>query len=197
MRWVDSPVLLGFALASAAGLNAFLPLLIVALADRAATSFNLETPYDFISSSTGIAILLLLLTVELIADKVPRVDHFNDLIQSAIRPAAGAVMFMAVVHPDDNVHPLVAMVLGLVTAGAVHWYKTIARPHITSATGGIGNPIVSLIEDALCGAIAIVALLVPVIGVVAAVAAFAVLRLAYQRFQRPQVARSQPAAPPA
>jgi hypothetical protein len=186
---------MGLALATAAGLNGYLPLLIVALADRAAESFNLDQPYDFISSSAGIVILLLLLTVELVADKIPRIDHLNDLVQSAIRPAAGAVLFMAVAHPDDPVHPLVAMLLGLVVAGAVHWYKTTSRPLITVNTGGVGNPIVSLVEDALCAAVTVVSLILPLVGVAFAALSLICMRSVYRRFQRPRVPPAPSAAP--
>lgn len=189
---LDSPVLMGFALAASAGLNAYLPLLIVGIADRASTSFALTSPYSFISSTAGLLVLLGLLTVEIVLDKIPRVDHLNDLVQFAVRPAAGAILFMAVVNTDGNLHPLVAMVLGLVTAGAVHWYKAAARPLITVNTGGVGNPLVSLIEDALGLVVSTIAVILPLAGVVAAAFAGGVLRASYRRAQRPRAYGSTP-----
>src|SRR5690606_18943947 len=72
--------LTGVLLAAAAGLNAFLPILGLALADRFTNYVNLPQPYNIISSVGGIAILLALVTIDLIADKIPRIDHINDLI---------------------------------------------------------------------------------------------------------------------
>jgi hypothetical protein len=82
-------VLAGLGLSSSAGLNAYLPLLILALADRATSTVNLDKPYDLLSSTWGIIILLLLLPIELIADKFPRADHLNDLLHTVLSPAAG------------------------------------------------------------------------------------------------------------
>ena len=58
---MHNPILMGFGLAIPAGLNAFIPLLVVALADRISDSFNLIRPYDFLSSTSGILIVLGLL----------------------------------------------------------------------------------------------------------------------------------------
>lgn len=177
---MGSSVLMGFGLAAPAGLNAFIPLLIVGLADRISTSFDLGRPYDFLSSNAGILIVLTLLTIELVVDKIPRADHVNDLIQSAVRPAAGAVLFMAVVNEDDTLHPLIAMIFGLLVAGIVHWYKTTSRPEITLSTRGVGNPFVSMIEDAISTVVAVMAVILPALGAAAVIGAAFALRLTYR-----------------
>ena len=144
-----SALLTGLGLAAPAGLNAYLPLLILALADRFSDAVTLAPPYDFLSSNWGIAILIVLLTIELVVDKVPGLDHANDLIQSAIRPAAGAVLAMAATSDVAAINPVLALLLGLVAAGSVHAAKATSRPAITLTTGGLGNPLVSVGEDAL------------------------------------------------
>ncbi len=153
----------GLGLSSSAGLNAYLPLLVLALADRFSSAVTLERPYDFLSATWGIAIITLLLTVEIVVDKVPGLDHANDLIQSAIRPAAGAIVAMAAAS-DASINPVVPMILGLLTAGAVHTAKATTRPAVTLATGGIGNPLVSMAEDAVATLGAVVAIFVPVLA---------------------------------
>jgi uncharacterized membrane protein len=171
---------MGVGLAAPAGLNAFIPLLIVGLADRISDDLDLGRPYDFLSSSTGIVIVLLLLTIEIVVDKIPRADHFNDLVQSAVRPAAGAVLVMAAVNEDETVHPLVAMLIGLVIAGAVHWYKTMKRPAITIQTRGVGNPFVSMVEDAIATFTALLAVIVPLVGALFVVVGAFILRASYR-----------------
>lgn len=161
-------ILTGFGLASGAGLNAYLPLLILALADRFTNVIDLDTPWDILSSFWGLVILLLILPIELIADKIPRIDHTNDLLHSVIRPGAGAVGFMAVSSEVDNFQMVIAFILGLVIAGAVHWVKSSSRPQITRTTRGIGNPLVSIFEDGLAIVFAILAVFLPV-GIIAAV----------------------------
>lgn len=154
-------LLAGLGLSSSAGLNAYLPLLILALADRFTTIVELDQPYDLISSNLGIIVLLLILPIELIPDKIPRVDRYNDLLHSAIRPAAGAFAFMAYASQNDHLFAVAALIFGLVIAGGVHWLKMSARPRIASRTRGIGNPFVSMLEDGLSIILAIVATFIP------------------------------------
>ena len=154
-------ILTGIGLAAGTGLNAYLPLLILALADRFTTIIDLDTPWDILSSFWGLVVLLLILPLELIPDKIARVDHVSDLVHTAIRPALGAAAFMAVASQEEDFQTVAAFLLGLAIAGAVHWIKASTRPGITETTRGIGNPIVSLLEDALSVVFAIVAIFVP------------------------------------
>jgi len=163
---VENAVLTGLGLAPPAGLNAYIPLLIFALADRFTDRVTLDSPYDFISSIPGIAILLVLLTIEIVADKVPGIDHANDLIQSAVRPAAGAFLMMAATNHDDALNPFIAMILGLVLAGGVHSVKATARPAITISTGGLGNPVISMVEDGIASIVSIMAIIAPIVAIV-------------------------------
>jgi uncharacterized membrane protein len=177
-------MLAGCALAASAGLNAYIPLLALAIAGNATSKVDLVRPYGFLGSFGAILIILALLTIELIVDKIPRLDYFNDLVQSIIRPAAGALALMAITRASDRVNPLVAMIVGLVIAGAVHVYKMMNRPAITEATHGLGNPFVSMIEDALSAVVAILAVLVPFAGAVAAVVSAYLLRSTYRLVRR-------------
>jgi hypothetical protein len=181
-------------LAAAAGLNAFLPILGLALADRFTSKVDLPQPYNIISSVAGIAILLILVTIDLIADKIPRIDHLNDLINSPIRPAAGMFLMMAAVSGKNEIHEVVAMFIGLLLAGAVHVYKSISRTRITVATNGLANPMVSLIEDGIAGLTTLLAIAVPWIGLVFAIPAGIGLGWVYRKTSGPNDLTAQPAA---
>lgn len=156
-------LLTGMGLAMPAGLNAYIPLLAVAIADRYFGLINLAAPYDLIATPGGIAMLGALLLVEVVADKIPLIDHMNDLINSAIRPTAGAIVLMASTDAIDYVNPIFAMVLGLFLAGGVHTIKTAVRPAVTTTTGGVGNPIISAAEDGAAIGMSIIALIAPVL----------------------------------
>jgi hypothetical protein len=163
---VESPFLTGLGLAAPAGLNAWVPLLILALADRLTDKVTLTQPYDFLSSTVVILILLGLLGIEIVVDKIPGFDHANDLVQSVFRPAAGAILLMATTNDRGVINPLIAMVLGLALAGAIHFVKTISRPAVTLSTGGLGNPIVSMIEDGVAVMASILAIVLPILSVI-------------------------------
>jgi hypothetical protein len=177
-------MLAGCALAASAGLNAYIPLLVLAIAGRATEKVDLVRPYGFLGSLGGILIILGLLTIDLILDKIPRLDYFNDLVQSIVRPASGALVLMAITRASDTVNPLVSMIIGLVLAGFVHVYKMLNRPAITEATHGLGNPFVSMIEDALSAITAILAVLMPVVGAAAVVVSAYLLRSTYRVVRR-------------
>ena len=181
-------LLTGLGLAMPAGLNAYIPLLAVALADRYFGLLHLAAPYDAISSPAGIAIITVLLIVETLADKIPLVDHLNDLLNAVIRPTAGAVLVMASTGAVDSINPIFAMVLGLTIAGSVHTVKASVRPTVTATTGGVGNPIVSAAEDGVAIGLTVLALLAPIliVGVLIALALtlFSLLRRRRRRKSR-------------
>lgn len=159
-----SGLLTAFGLAASAGLNAYIPLLIVALLGRFTTWFALNSPWDALTSWWVIGALVLLTLVEFFADKAPAVNHVNDVIQTFVRPAAGAILFAASAGAVSNIHPIVAMVAGLLVAGGVHTVKAAAvRPAVTATTGGLGNIPVSLAEDAAAVFISIAAIVVPAV----------------------------------
>src|SRR6476619_4796504 len=127
-------LLTGFGLASAAGLNAYIPLLMLGIAGRLGYA-DLNAPYDVLSSTPGLAVLTVLLLIEVLADKVPGVDHVNDVISTVVRPAAGGVLFLSS-SGAGTLNPALAALLGIVTAGSIHATKATARPLVTATTGG-------------------------------------------------------------
>jgi hypothetical protein len=154
-------ILSGFGLASAAGLNAYIPLLMLGVAGRLGYA-DLNAPYTFLSSNVGIGVLVVLLAIEVLADKVPGVDHVNDLINTLVRPAAGGVLFLSSSGAGD-LNPALVALLGIITAGGVHATKATTRPLVTATTGGLGNPVVSVIEDVLAVVATILAIFAPLL----------------------------------
>ena len=168
----------GLGLAAASGWNTFLPLLVLAIADRVSGDL-LDRPYTVISSLSGIVTLLTLLTIEIVVDKIPRADLLNDVLGSALRPAAGALCLMALADSDDSLHPVLALGAGLVVAGAMHWWRAGWRRVVEVESRGIGTPLVSMIEDAMCGLTAVAGVAFGPAGVVAAVLGWLVIRWSY------------------
>ena len=156
-------ILSAFGLSASAGLNAYIPLLIISLSARFTPLINLSAPYDVLESTWVIGALTALLIVEVLADKIPMVDHVNDLVGLAIRPAAGALLFAATTGTLTFLDPRLALIAGLFVAGAAHGAKATARPLVTASTGGIGNPIVSTVEDVAAITTSIVAIVFPLL----------------------------------
>jgi hypothetical protein len=152
-----------FGLAVAAGLNAWIPVVMVGAAARWLPGgwIELSPKFAFLTSDWFLVFAGVMLLIEVAADKIPVVDHANDLIQTVVRPLAGAVLFAAGSGVIDGLDGRVALVLGFLTAGSIHGVKSTFRPLVTATTGGVGNPVVSFIEDALSFLASVLAILIP------------------------------------
>jgi len=158
-----------FGLSGSAGLNAYIPLLVVALAARFPMSdplVKLQAPYDLLGSWWAIGLIAVLLVVEIVADKIPAVDSVNDGIQTFVRPAAGAILFAGSANVITDIHPILSLAAGLLLAGGVHATKAAARPIVTVSTAGVGNPVVSTLEDIVATVVSLLAVILPIIAAV-------------------------------
>jgi hypothetical protein len=179
-------VFTAFGLSASAGLNAYIPLLLVGLIARYTDLMKLNSPWDTLASPWIILLLCVLVIIEMLADKVPAVNHINDVIQTFIRPAAGAVAFAASANVITEVSPVLALASGLLVAGAVHVAKAGAlRPAVTVTTGGIGNVPVSIAEDIVSTVLSILAIVVPIlVGTILIVVAAFIVYWLYRRSNR-------------
>ena len=161
---VISGVLAAFGLSASAGLNAYIPLLVIALLARFTDFIQLSSPWDVITSWWIIGLLLFLSLIEFFADKIPAINHVNDAIQTFIRPIAGAIVFAAAANVVTEVHPILALGAGVLVSGTVHTVKSAAvRPALTATTGGAGNVPVSVAEDVFATFLSIIAIVVPIL----------------------------------
>ncbi len=172
-----------FGLSASAGLNAYIPLLVVGVIAHYTDLFELAPPFDALANPWILILLGILLIIEMLADKIPAVNHLNDLIQTFIRPVAGAIAFAAGTNVIKGINPLVALACGLLVAGSVHLAKSAAvRPFVTATTAGVGNTPVSIAEDVASTAVSVAAVIMPVL---VAVLAGAVLLTLLWWFTRP------------
>jgi hypothetical protein len=158
-----SSVATAFGLSATAGLNAYLPLLVVALTVKYTNLVTLNDPWNVLTSWWVIGLLAVLLVIEMTVDKVPAVDTINDIIQTVGRPLAGAILFASTSGVIGDLHPVLAVGAGILLAGGVHTAKSVARPLVTASTGGTGNWAVSILEDILALIGAILAILIPIL----------------------------------
>jgi hypothetical protein len=160
-----------FGLSASAGLNAYIPLLVVGVLAHYTNLIELSSPWDTLANPWILIMLGILLIIEMLADKIPAVNHINDLIQTFVRPAAGAVAFAASTNVVHGINPILALACGLLVAGGVHLVKSAAvRPLVTATTAGAGNVPVSIAEDITSTVVSFLSVLVPIaIAVLAAI----------------------------
>ena len=175
-----------FGLSASAGLNAYIPLLLVGLLARYTDLIHLNSPWDTLSNPWIVLMLCILVIVEMLADKIPAVNHLNDLVQTLVRPAAGAIAFAASANVVTNVSPVLALACGLLVAGTVHVAKAGAvRPMVTATTGGMGNIPVSIAEDVVSTVLSFLAIAVPIlVGTLLIVLAAFIIYWLYRRSNR-------------
>jgi hypothetical protein len=178
-KWRDSAILehvlealTGMGLSASAGLNAYIPLLAVGLLGRYTGLITLPSSWHWLSNGWVIGILVVLLMIEVVADKIPVMDHFNDVVHTLIRPTAGGIAFGAASDAKTTTvqdpgtffasHQWVPIAAGAVIALCVHGVKATARPVINVSTLGAGAPVVSTIEDIFSTVASLVAIVFPV-----------------------------------
>ena len=192
-------LLTGLGLATAAGLNAYIPLLALGLLSRFTDLITLPHGWAWLENGWVMTIVAVLLVVEIVADKIPALDSINDTIQTFVRPTAGGIVFgsgtaaqtPAVTDPGAFAQSgqWIPIVVGVVVALLVSLTKSTVRPAANVATAGVAAPVLSTIEDGLSIGLVFLAILIPVVMLVVIVAlAWAIFGLLRRRRRRAAVA---------
>jgi hypothetical protein len=192
-------------LATSAGLNAYIPLLAMGLLARYTHLLTLPDSWRWLANPWILVVLGVLLAIEVVADKVPVVDHINDVVQTFVRPTAGGLAFGAasgsqtvmVTDPPSFFasHQWVPIVAGALMSLTVHTMKATARPVINATTAGVGAPVASTVEDIGSVVMSLIAILLPILIVVALVVmVYAFIALMRRRARRKEARRTARAA---
>ncbi len=191
-------IALGLSLAASCGLRAFLPLLVAGVAARLGEGWiPLSESFAWLQSTPALVALSVAVVAEVVADKVPAVDHLLDVVQAPVRTIAGMVVAAAVAGELPGwATALFAVVAGGGTALSVHATKSVVRVGSTAATAGVANPLLSLAEDFACLVASLLSVLLWFVAIAVAAAvvgfiAWAALRL----LRRPGAAETLAEAP--
>ncbi|WP_222854185.1 DUF4126 domain-containing protein [Fodinicola acaciae] len=191
--------LTGTGLAASSGMNAYLPLLAVGLLGRFTDVITVPPGWSWLENPWVLGILTVLLVIEFVADKVPAIDHVNDIIQTVVRPTSGGITFGAAASGEtftladpstffQNGNWL-PVVIGVVVALFFHGGKAVTRAAVNVTTAGVGAPVASLIEDFVSVVLVLVAIFVPVLVIffIAVMALF--FFWAFRRWRRRRAAK--------
>lgn len=187
----------GFGLASAAGLNAYIPLLSIGLLSRYTSLVQLPSGWSWLENGWLLTVVAILLLIEIVADKIPALDSVNDAVQTFVRPTSGGIVFAsgtaaqtaAISDPGEfaRTGQWVPVAIGVVTALVVSLTKTTVRPAANVATGGVAAPVLSTIEDAASVGLTFIAILIPAMVVLILIAlVWGAVRLLRSRQRRRQ-----------
>ena len=129
----------------ASGINAYLVVLVLGIADRVGTVAEIP---DALGRWDVLAVAGFLYAMEFIADKIPYIDSTWDAISTAIRPTAGAVIGVLLAGDASSLETAVLAVVGGGTALLSHLVKAGGRLAINSSPEPASNVLASLTEDA-------------------------------------------------
>ncbi len=140
-------MLMAISLSAVAGLRAFIPPFAISLLAQAGY-ITLAPGFEWMGRWEVATVFGLAAVLEIVADKFPGVDNFLDAAGLVVKPAAGALLASSIITGMD---PMVAMILGIIiggaTAGTIHVAKAKLRLLSTGFTGGLGNSVLSWVED--------------------------------------------------
>jgi hypothetical protein len=180
-----------FGLSAAAGLNAWLPLFGAALAQRL-DLVDLAQPFDDLSGTGALVVLGVLTVTDFVGDKIPAVDHALHAAGAVIAPASGAALFTGQTGAETDLPTLAAILLGGSVAASIHAGRATIRPISTVGTAGLGNPVLSMVEDVGAVVLTLAAFVVPVLAALAVIALAVLIVIAWRRRHR----RRPPTASP-
>src|SRR5882757_3586799 len=168
-----------------AGINAYATLLVFGFAARWWPDIFHDDLARFFATTPVLIVVAVLYLVEFVADKVPTVDHIWDVIHTIIRPIAGALVAWAAV--SDRI-PHGAVILASVIAGGAalgsHATKAALRGASTLTTAGLGNPILSLLEDLFAFVNAVIAIFLPWLVILTLAAIVTLFMVVHRRLRR-------------
>ena len=128
----------------ASGINAYLVVLVLGIADRVGSFADIP---DALGRWDVLAAAGFLYAMEFIADKIPYIDSTWDAISTAIRPTVGAVIGVLLAGDATTLEQAVLGVVGGGTALASHLVKASSRLAINSSPEPVSNVVASLSED--------------------------------------------------
>ena len=176
-------------LSTAAGLNAYIPLLVVGLLSRFTDLIHLGKPFDALENPIVLLVIAVLALLDFIGDKIPAVDHTLHAVGLIVAPIAGAIVAMAASSDAGSISPILAAICGVILAGTTQTARASARPIATATTAGVANPVISFFEDVVATALSFLAILLPVFAfflvILFAILMIMLFRRTFRRRQAP------------
>lgn len=180
-------IALGIALAACAGLRAWLPFFAVGLSVRFGV-LPLGDSFRFLGSNTALTVFALATVIELLADKIPVIDHALDALSTFLKPVAGMVLAASVMWTVDD--PIVALALGVMVGAPAslvpHTAKATLRGALSPITGGLAAPVLSVLEDVIAFGLVALAILAPFV----VAAGFVLFALVTGKFLRKKMTKN-------
>ncbi|MFD1613625.1 DUF4126 domain-containing protein [Gelatiniphilus marinus] len=176
-------ICLGIGLAASVGFRVFLPLFALSLAANFEI-WPLNESWEWIGSTTALLTLGVATLVEICAYFIPYVDNVLDSIAIPLATLAGTAVMLSTV---SDLSPVTTWALAIITGGgtaaAIAGTSSTTRLASTATTGGMGNPLLSILETVTATVMSVISIFIPVLALIlAAILLFVVYRV-YKKFK--------------
>jgi len=165
-----APILIGVGLSAACGFRVFMPLLVMSLATQFGL-LSLSPGFEWIGSDAGTVAFAVATILEISGYFIPWLDH---LLDSIATPAAVLAGILATASLLGDFSPLLrwslAIIAGGGAAGLVQASTVALRGLSLATTGGLANPVFSLLETLGAAGLSVFAILLPIIALILIVA---------------------------
>ena len=159
-------ICLGIGLAASVGFRVFLPLFALSLASYF-NVWELNESWQWIGSTTALITLGVATIIEIFAYFIPYVDNVLDSIAVPLAALAGTAVMLSTV---SDLSPLITWSLAIIagggTATAIAGSSATTRLASTATTGGVANPVVSIIETGASIVMTIVSIFLPILAII-------------------------------
>jgi len=163
-------IFLGISLAASVGFRIFVPFFVLSLAAHFQI-VPLNENWEWVGTTAAILTLGIATIVEIAAYLIPWVDHLLDTIAIPLAAIAGtAIMLSTVANFDPLFTWVLAIIAGGGTATAIKSSTSTTRLASTTATAGLANPMVSLLESGTSIFLSIVAVFLPIAAILIVIA---------------------------
>lgn len=157
---------IGISLATATGFRVFLPLFFVSLASY----FNwmpLQDNWQWVRSLHALIVLGIAMVFEILSYYIPFVDNIMDSIAIPLSAIAGTLLFSSqFAESNDIIKWGLSIIAGGGTAATVSTALSGIRLASSASTAGIGNPLVSTVENTGATLMSVLAIFVPIIAII-------------------------------
>ncbi len=157
-------IALGVGLAAATGFRVFLPMLVMGIAAYTG-HLPLSSGFEWLATPSALTMLGVAAIVEIIAYYIPGLDNLLDTLATPAAFVAGTVVAAATM---GDLPPLIkwttAIIAGGGVAGLTQSVTAVLRAHSTAFTGGLGNLLISTVENGGAFLVTVLALIAPLLA---------------------------------
>ncbi|WP_298535489.1 DUF4126 domain-containing protein [uncultured Algibacter sp.] len=180
-------ICLGIGLSASVGFRVFLPLFALSLASYFDV-WQLNESWHWIGGTAALVTLGVATLVEVFTYFIPYIDNLLDTIAVPLAALAGtAIMLSTVADLSPVVTWSLAIIAGGGTAAAVAGTSSTTRLASTATTGGIANPVVSVLETGTSVVMSVISIFLPILaGILALLILFIVYKI-YRKFKSSKV----------